>query len=117
MPKSRKTTKPHHAEYGSGCIIPEAHLNRLQVIFEQIEGMALLLFDRIQEEMETDNAVMTAYNVIKEKAYEADRIIIGSYGPMTPARLKQVMSEAPDPHQNAADPKNTPQFPHRPVAG
>ena len=92
---------------GSGCIIPEAHFNRLGVIFEQIEGMAVLLFDRLQEEMETDNAVMTAYNVIKEKAYEADQIINGSYGQMTPARLKLVMSKAPDGlTTNAADPRN-----------
>ena len=74
----------------SGCIILEEQVNRLGILFDQIEGCAQLLEARLLEvyDYHSDSGSMTAINVLKERAKECDAIIGGSYGKLPPEVLR-----------------------------
>src|SRR5687767_14161372 len=87
--KALPAVKQQHSP--AGCIIAEAGFNRLQVLHDQIAGTAELLFGRLQNEIEKDNPAMTAFNVIREKAAEANRIIEAGFGALDAKRLGEVV--------------------------
>ena len=60
-----------------GCTLTEDQVNRLLVVLEQIDGCAELLYEHCLSE--GDNPAVTIYNVIKEKAKEADAIVMTAY--------------------------------------
>lgn len=65
-----------------GAILLEAQVNRLNILLEQIGGVAELV--DAYAELGTDAPFVTAINVIKEKAHEAESIINQNFGRLTP---------------------------------
>jgi hypothetical protein len=59
-------------------VIPEEEFNDLNVIFEQQVGLMDLLMDHMQD-LPQDNAGLTAVNLTKKLAIEAERIITDWY--------------------------------------
>ena len=104
MKVARKIGKSSKQGNTHGCILDEATLNRLLLLLEQIEGMADVIYERLQNEFTKDNAAMTAYNVIRERAKEADEIATDGFGDLSAARLGEVVRNARDPFGDAANP-------------
>lgn len=97
--KSKRSSKTSR-----GCILAEAHFNRLQLLHEQVAGLTELLFERLQTEIEKDGPAITAYSVIKEKAREAFKLAGAGFGTLDAARLEVVVKNAPDPYTDASSP-------------
>jgi hypothetical protein len=80
----------------NGCILAEANYNRLELLHEQISGLAELLFVRLQDEIESDAAAMTAYQVLLEKVREAAAVARAGFGALNASRIETVIKESPD---------------------
>jgi hypothetical protein len=104
MKVARKIEKSSKQGNTAGLILDEATFNRLSIVLQQIDGMAELIFERLQNEIEKDNAAITAYDVIREKAKEAYEISESNFGALSAARLSEVVKNARDPFSDAANP-------------
>lgn len=69
-----KTTQQAPAKAPHLCILTEAAMNRLEILFEQVDGIAELVHSRYPG-IETDGPMLTLYNVLKERSDEATRIV------------------------------------------